>query len=108
MSNYKTIDWLNLRSEPTKESIKITVLPPDTVVEKIGNGAITNWFKIRVHLNNTEFVGFAFSEFLEETSSQPDEAADTKLIDEAHLITTRTIERASVHGRAYPINEPGF
>jgi hypothetical protein len=108
MSNYKTLDWLRLRNEPTTKGLIISVMPPDTVVEKIDNGSSADWFKIKVRLNSKPTEGFAFAEFLEETTVEPNGPDDARVIPEAHLITTRTIERASINGRAYPLNEPGF
>jgi len=108
MSNYKTLDWLRLRSEPTTKGMIISVMPPDTVVEKIDNGSSADWFRVKVRLNSKPTEGFAFAEFLEETTVEPNGPDVARDIPEAHLITSRTVERASVNNRAYPLNEPGF
>ncbi len=57
-----TTDWLNLRSGPVitadKKSNVIGVLPPDTVVEKLPDLNVNNWFHVRAFLGRMEALGF--------------------------------------------------
>jgi hypothetical protein len=108
MSNYITLDWLNLRSEPlVKAGNIISIMPPDTVVEKLENDSVSDWFKVKVIISRTEMLGFAAAQYLRETDDSFQEPEETlSSIPEAHLITSRVIMRGSIQGRAYPLNEP--
>ena len=115
MSNFMTTDWLNLRSGPVipddKKSNVIGVLPPDTVVEKLPDLNVNNWFHVRAFLGRKEALGFTSTKFLKETDKKlpaADPVPEIK-IPQAHLVAgaAKVIRRSETNGRAFPLNEPG-
>jgi len=113
MNNFITTDFLNLRNQPAivKGNV-IAVMPPDTVVEGLNGEEAPGWLKVKVMLGKTLAQGFASRKYLQSTAlGFPDEAPApvVNAIPAVHYPPgDRKISRKQVHGRAYPLNEPGL
>lgn len=114
MSNYKTTAFLRLRSTPEKDATGrniIDTMPPDTVVEKVGDSSTPGWVKVRTLFGNMVMEGFAAEEYLQalqEPVSLPQPEVFGKSPTPVHLKTSRSVVRNSAEGRAYPLNENGL
>jgi predicted chitinase len=106
---------LNLRSRPrVHPSTRVTSLPQDTPVERLGEAGVEGWVMVRVMLNDVLREGFVAAKHLRPL---PQGAAAFAL--ESHPLDSialppagmsagkREITRADTGGRLYPLGETG-
>ena len=107
MSTFITIDTLNLRREPGLGNNIIFPMPPETIVEKIDEKS--GWFQVRTLRANNVVIGFAFSQFLKQTTLPfPEPEPPLSNVPVVHLNPGSNVITRGGTGRAFPLNEPGL
>lgn len=101
-------DGLNLRSEPKlQRDLVRAVLPHGHVVEKLAEAAAPAWWQVQTTFRGAALEGFVASRFLT-PAEDFEEPAAVQGLPAVHMKEGRPeIARASKHGLAYPLGEPG-